>query len=224
MNICVKNCQNNFGVTNCPFNQLYRIHCVLNENRSSCCLSCSTYGVLWWNTLPAVKPFSVTGLNKLLIAGATQFGGQGISMFGCSLLQITWQNINRQKNYPQNNKELLYNKGIIQFQAQNEAIKSPAANRSHIVKAAHLQWSGCVGVNGLTDTLLWFGVDTFSALPQNHINLHINQQSNDEGYIEGHDRGVYHKGWIGDHTERLITSSCGDKHRVNENFWQHALS
>lgn len=67
----------------------------------------------------------------------------------------------------------------------------------------------------MRDKLLWFCVDAFSALPQDHINLDINEQSDDEGYIKGHNGRVHHKGWIGDHTERLITSSCGDKHNVN---------
>lgn len=80
-----------------------------------------------------------------------------------------------------------------------------------IASTAHLQWSGPVSVDSLADALLWLCVYTFPALPQDHINLHINQQSYDEGYIEGHDRGVHHKGRIGNHTEGLITGGCGDK-------------
>lgn len=72
----------------------------------------------------------------------------------------------------------------------------------------HFQRSGHIRLGSLTDALLRFGVDTFPALPQYHINLHINQQSDDEGNIKGHYGRVYHKGWIGDHTERLIPGSC----------------
>lgn len=99
-----------------------------------------------------------------------------------------------------------------------QPIKVLVINRSNIAKAAHLQRGGNIGVSSLTYTLLWFCVDTFSALSQNHINLHINQQCDDEGNIEGHDGGVHYKGRIGDHAERLITSSCGDKHRANKDF------
>lgn len=89
-------------------------------------------------------------------------------------------------------------------------------DKKHIAPATHLQRSGQIRVGSLTDAQLWFGVHAFSAFPQDHINLYINQQSDDEGNIEGHDGRVYHKGWIGNHTERLITSGCEDKHRVNK--------
>lgn len=90
--------------------------------------------------------------------------------------------------------------------------------RHRIAPPAHLQRSDGVSLSRLTDALLWFGVHTFPALPQHHVNLHVNQQSDDEGNVEGHDGRVHHKGRIGDHTERLITGSCGNTHRVSKAF------
>lgn len=122
----------------------------------------------------------------------------------------------------QRDKELCYNKSINQSRFHIEVIKA-VVNSDRVATAAHLQRSGHISVNGLTEALLWFRVHAFPALPQDHINLHINQQSDDEGNIEGHDGRVYHKGWIGDHTERLITSSCGERHRVNKGFGLHVM-
>lgn len=77
-------------------------------------------------------------------------------------------------------------------------------------RATNLQGSGHIGVGSLTDTLLWFRIHTFPAFPQDHINLYVHQQSDDERDVEGHDGRVYHKGRIGNHAERLIAGCCGD--------------
>lgn len=84
-----------------------------------------------------------------------------------------------------------------------------------------LQRSGDVRISGLTEPLFGFGVDAFPALPQDHVNLYVHQQGDDEGSIEGHDGGVHHKGWIGDETEGLITSCCEDKQIACEYFQLH---
>lgn len=73
-----------------------------------------------------------------------------------------------------------------------------------------LRRSGDVRISGLTEPLLGFGVHAFPALSQDHVNLYVHQQGDDEGNVEGHDGGVHHKGRIGDDTEGLITSCCED--------------
>lgn len=93
-----------------------------------------------------------------------------------------------------------------------------SVNSDRIAAAAHLHRSSHIRIGSLTHMLLWFCVYAFPPLPQDHINLHINQQSDDKGNVEGHDGGVHHKGRVGDHTQRLITSGCGDKQRVNTGF------
>lgn len=115
----------------------------------------------------------------------------------------------------QKDKELEFNKGM-SHPLPHLAIKVLVINRKHAAAATHLQRSGHVGLGSLTDALLWFCVDAFPALPQNHVNLHVNQEGDDEGNVEGHDRGVHNKGWIGNHTERLVTSSC-ERRRVDKN-------
>lgn len=74
-----------------------------------------------------------------------------------------------------------------------------------------LQRSGDVRISGLTEPLLWFGVHAFPALPQDHVNLYVHQQGDDEGNVEGHDGGVHHEGRISDDTEGLVTSGCEEE-------------
>lgn len=48
------------------------------------------------------------------------------------------------------------------------------------------------------------GVDTLPALPEHYVNLHIHQQGDNEGNVEGDDRGVHDKGRIGNDAFILI--------------------
>lgn len=79
-----------------------------------------------------------------------------------------------------------------------------------------LQRSGAVGISSLTEPQLGFGVHAFPALPQDHVNLYVHQQGDDEGNVEGHDGGVHHKGRVGDDTEGLVTRGCEEEQRVDE--------
>lgn len=48
------------------------------------------------------------------------------------------------------------------------------------------------------------GVDALPALPQHYVNLHIHQQCDNEGNVEGDDGGIHDKGRIGNDALILV--------------------
>lgn len=48
------------------------------------------------------------------------------------------------------------------------------------------------------------GADALPAPPQHDVDLHIDQQGDDEGHVEGHDGGVHHEGRVGNDAFLLI--------------------
>ena len=69
----------------------------------------------------------------------------------------------------------------------------------------HLGSGVRLDVNRLTATL---GVDTFPAFVEDHVDLHVHQQRDDEGDVEGHDGGVDHKRRVRKLTHGRIPSCC----------------
>lgn len=55
------------------------------------------------------------------------------------------------------------------------------------------------------------GVDTLPALAEHDVDLHVHQQGDDEGDVEGDNRGIHHKGRIGNDALIIIwkTKSFG---------------
>lgn len=66
----------------------------------------------------------------------------------------------------------------------------------------HLERKLRLGVSSLATAL---GVDSFPTLAQHHVDLHVDEKRDDEGDVEGHDRGVHHKGRVGNLTHGLVT-------------------
>lgn len=66
---------------------------------------------------------------------------------------------------------------------------------------SYLQGGSRVRVQAVAAAL---GVDTLPALPEHYVNLHVHQQGDDEGDIEGDDRGVHNKGRVGNDALILI--------------------
>lgn len=53
------------------------------------------------------------------------------------------------------------------------------------------------------------GVDTLPALPEHYVNLHIHQQGDNEGHVEGDDGGIHDKGRIGNDALILVWKTKG---------------
>lgn len=66
----------------------------------------------------------------------------------------------------------------------------------------HLEGELGLGVRSLAAAL---GVDSFPTLAQHHVDLHVDEQRDDEGHVEGHDGGVHHKGRVSDLAHRVVT-------------------
>lgn len=58
-----------------------------------------------------------------------------------------------------------------------------------------LEWGPQVGPESPAAAL---GVDPLPAPPEDYVDLDVDQQGDDEGHVEGDDRGVDHKGRVGD--------------------------
>lgn len=52
-----------------------------------------------------------------------------------------------------------------------------------------------------------FSVDPFPPLAKNHVNLHVDEEGDNEGHVERHDGGVDNKSGVGNFTHRAIPCS-----------------
>lgn len=67
--------------------------------------------------------------------------------------------------------------------------------------SSYLQRGSCVRVQAVAAAL---GVDTLPALAEHDVNLHVHQQGDNEGDVEGDDRGIHNKSRIGNDALILI--------------------
>lgn len=66
----------------------------------------------------------------------------------------------------------------------------------------HLERKLRLGIRSLATAL---GVHSFPTLAQHHVDLHVHEKCDDEGHVEGHDRGVHHEGRVGNLAHGIVT-------------------
>lgn len=67
--------------------------------------------------------------------------------------------------------------------------------------SSYLQWGLCVRIQAVAAAL---GVDALPALAEHYVNLHVHQQRDNEGNVEGDDGGIHNKSRVGNDALILI--------------------